>query len=192
MLVEHAERIRDQITLFYASSDASRADEMLHEYGEQLPRAIRLECEGNAYFYRRMFDDAASCYEEAISLAPGRIIARYQYLAGIQQEQQGNFEEALRRYGAAIDAEGTFVDAYVELGGLLAKLRHLQGAARCYRDAIHLEPDNIDICFNLMTVLGELAKGGGGAHQDEYDSVASRYNQLLASGTRHASPHYRW
>src|SRR5438552_850465 len=105
-----------------------------------MPEAMRLEGLGNVAFYERDLQDAVNHYEAAIALQPDRVIARYQYLVGTQAERSGDLVNAFKRYQAAIEAEPEFLDAYIELGGLLTKIKDFEGAAQCYRDAARIAP----------------------------------------------------
>ena len=123
----------------------------------QLPEAMRSEGLGDQAFYQRDLQAAVNHYEAAIRLKPDRVIARYQYLVGTQAERSGDLVSAFKRYQAAIDAEPGFLDAYIELGGLLVKVGDFEGAAQCYRDAARLAPTDAHVLFNLKAVLSRLA-----------------------------------
>ncbi len=126
------------------------------------------ECLGNIHFYSEEYQQAIPFYEAAIQ-SPGEYdCARYHYLIGIQAEQAGKLSDAFQRYQAAIEIEPEFVDAYIELGGLLCKVEDFEGALQCYNDAIVVDPSDASIRHNLVEVLSKLA---------EKDSA--RYSELL-------------
>lgn len=105
----------------------------------RLSEADRYDDQGTQHYSRGEFQQAVDCYEAAIALHPDRIIARYQYLVGLQEEREGDFVAAFARFQAAIDAEPDFVHAYRSLGDLLLKVGDAGGAATCFRDAEAIE-----------------------------------------------------
>jgi tetratricopeptide (TPR) repeat protein len=129
------------------------------------------------HFYRRELKEAVRCYEAAIGIAPDDIISRYQYIVGTQKERQGDVVEAFKRYQNAIEAEPTFVDPYVELGGLLVKIEDFEGAAQCYRDAVRLDPADVANHFNLKAVLTRLAQRDPERYRDELARAETAYGQ---------------
>src|SRR6266436_7525174 len=153
-----ANAVRDAVIEHLAHRRMQEGAQLLEEYATRLPEAVRLECLGTLHFYRRELKEAVRCYEAAIALVPERVIARYQYLVGIQEEREGNFVDAFKRYRAAIEADRGFVDAYVDLGSLLVKVNDFEGAANCYRDAVRLDPSDATHHHNLTMVLRQLAQ----------------------------------
>jgi len=141
-----------------------------------------LECMGNMHFYKRELQMAIDKYENAISIDPTYMISRYQYLVGTQEEKRGDFVSAFKRYQAAIGIEPSFVDAYVELGGLLAKIEDFKGAAQCYRDAIKLEPTGLANYHNLRSVLAKLKSETPALYGEELAAIEIAYDQLKRSG----------
>ncbi len=99
---------------------------------------------------------------------------------------------AFERYQAAIGVEPTFVDAYVELGGLLVKAGDLAGAAWCYRDAVRLDPADVRNHHNLKTVLSKLAQAEPERYRDELAATDAAYR---AAAKRHPAKDlgaHRW
>lgn len=158
MTEEEANAVRNAVIAHLSHGRLEQGTLLLDEYANHLPEPHRLECLGTIHFYRRDFQEAVRCYEEAIALAPTRVIARYQYLVGNQDEREGRMVEAFKRYQAAIEADRTFLDAYVDLGALLVKVGDLDGAANCYKDAVQLDPLDTASHHNLVTVLKRLAQ----------------------------------
>jgi tetratricopeptide (TPR) repeat protein len=133
-----------------------------------MPETVRLESLGDIAFYERNMQQAVDYFQAALELGPERDIARYLYIGATVREREGEVVDAFKLYQAAIGAEPDFVDAYVDLGGLLGKIEDFAGAAQCYRDAARLEPDDPYTLANLKAVLERLAR-------DEPD----RYGQEL-------------
>lgn len=178
LAIEQARPIRDEVIKQLSRLQFDEALRLLEENSASLPKEVRLECVGTHHFYRREFQAAIRVYEEAITLAPDYLIARYQYLVGVKNERQENLVEAFKRYQAAIEIEPTFVDAYVELGGLLTKVEDLEGAAQCYRDAFRLEPLDPANLHNLKLVLERLSKTDAGRYQAELQEVEAASHRL--------------
>ena len=175
---------RDAVTECFASGRFEEGMKLFKEEEADLPEPVRFECLGNFYFYRRELQEAIKQYEAAITLSPDYLIARYQYIVGVQEERQGNFVDAFKRYQNAIEIEPVFVDSYVELGGLLGKIGGFKGAAQCYRDASKLEPNNLGSLHNLKTVLVKLAAKDPEQYGSELASVELAYERLAKSGKK--------
>ncbi len=184
--------VRDAITAHYAARRFDEGDRLLAEQGAGLPEHVRLECEGNRFFYERKLQEAVRRYEAAIRLAPDCGIARYQYLVGTQEERQQHFVDAFKRYQAAIGVEPTFVDAYVELGGLLVKADDLAGAAQCYRDAVRLDPMDVGNHHNLRTVLSKLAQAEPERYRDELAGADAAYQEAAKRHPAKELRSHRW
>ena len=140
---DQATQIRDSVTSLFIEGRFGDGLRLLSQHEAELPVEVRLECVGNLHFYRRELQEAVVEYEAAIAVSPAHMISRYQYLVGTQEEKKRNFVGAFKRYQAAIEIDRSFVDAYVELGGLLVKVGDLVGAVQCYRDAVRLAPDDV-------------------------------------------------
>ncbi|MFI5382003.1 MAG: tetratricopeptide repeat protein [Tepidisphaerales bacterium] len=182
MTAQEAKSIRNAVTQCFMTGDFENGMKLLEQQKEEIPEVVRLECLGNLHFYRRELQEAISKYEAAILLEPDYYIARYQYLAGTQKERQRNFVEAFERYQNAIEIEPTFLDAYVELGGLLVKVGDIKGAAQCYRDAARLAPGELANWHNLKVVLAQLADLEPEQHRAELAAAEAAYEQLARSG----------
>lgn len=169
-----------RLNAMLVNNQFAEAEELLAASGNELPESIKFECLGNIEFYKKSHQSAVNFYESAIKLSPLRIISRYQYLVGVQEEIAGNTEEAIKRYSSAIDADRSFLDAYVELGGVLAKRDQLEIAAQCYRDAIKLAPEDARIHANLVTVLSRLAQRKPSHYSDELQVATKRYRDVAA------------
>jgi tetratricopeptide (TPR) repeat protein len=133
-MVKNDEYVR--ITGLLSAGQIQEGAEAIERAKSALPLPVLLECVGNLYFYKRELQQAISKYEEAMRADPDYDSARYHYLIAVQKEREGDLVEAFKRYQSAIEIEPTFVDAYVELGGLLIKVDDLDGALTCYTDAL--------------------------------------------------------
>jgi tetratricopeptide (TPR) repeat protein len=147
-----------RITAALTSADLQAAEQLIKANRDQLSDQEHDECVGNVHFYAKRYQEAVLCYEAAIESSPDYDCARYHYLLGVQAERAGEIVNAFQRYQAAIEIEPTFVDAYIELGGLCGKIEDFEGAYQCYTDAAKLDPKDIAIRYNLVRVLSELVK----------------------------------
>jgi tetratricopeptide (TPR) repeat protein len=166
-----------QITDLLTAGKLREAMSVLDASGTELPEVERLECVGNYHFYRHEQQHAVDCYEQALRLDPTYGIARWQYIVGVKSERAGDFVGAFERYRSAIDIEPTFVDAYVEMGGLLAKVGELAVAAECYERALALEREDLTIYHNLRAVYAELAKQDPGKYGHRHHEVDALYKE---------------
>lgn len=189
---EQAKNIRDEVTKRLSQQQFDEGLKLLESNAATLPEHVRLECMGTHHFYRKDFQAAIRLYEEAIVLAPDYLIARYQYLVGIKNERQGNFVDAFKRYQASIEIEPTFVDAYVDLGGLLTKVEDFVGAAQCYRDAAKLDPHDVVNLYNLKAVLESLTKTDPQRYQTELQNIESTFLRLQAADGSTPPPARAW
>lgn len=191
-LTQEGKAVRDVVTGHFAKHRFDEGVRILQEQGSSLPEAVRLECSGNLHFYRREMQAAIRCYEAAIKKAPDHAIARYQYLVGTQEERQQNFVEAFKRYQNAIDAEPTFIDPYVELGGLLVKVGDFEGALQCYRDSVRLEPLDLANHHNLKAVLGRLVQLDSGRYQEELSAAEAAYQKIAQQSASRSLADHQW
>jgi tetratricopeptide (TPR) repeat protein len=126
---------------------------------------------GNISFYQRNIGEAIKLYEAATSFSPDHVIPRYLYLAGVKNEREKNFVDAFKYYQAAIEAEPSFVDSYVELGGLLIKVGDFEGALMCYEDAVRLDSEEPTNHENLKTVLIKLDQNQPGRYEKKLQAA---------------------
>jgi tetratricopeptide (TPR) repeat protein len=145
-----------RISHLLSNGRISEAAEAIENAKNELPLPVYLECVGNLHFYRREFQRAIGKYEEAMRVDHEYHAARHHYLIGVQEERGGNYVEAFKHFQSAIEAEPQFVDAYVELGGLLVKVGDHEGALTSYSDALRLEPSDLRHYWNRVQVLKRL------------------------------------
>ncbi|MEN6450888.1 MAG: tetratricopeptide repeat protein [Thermoguttaceae bacterium] len=169
-----------QINTLLTAGKISEAREAIEKARDVLPPGLLLECFGDLCFYRREFQEAIDKYEEAITTDSSCHPARYQYLVGVQNEREGNYVDAFNRYQDAIETEPTFVDAYVELGGLLAKAGDIEGALTCYTDAVRLDPGDLRNFWNRAQVLKRLCETDAARYRDAFRVALKDYNDAKA------------
>lgn len=163
--------VRNKVTKFYSGNLFEDGDFLLEEKRKILPEYIILECKGNRLFYERKFQCAISIYAESIKMGNGHNISRYQYLAGTQLEKKGDYVGAFKRYQESIELESDFVDAYVELGGLLSKIGDYEGALKCYRDAYALDSKDNRNLVNLRNALRKIVSDGNSSYLLQLEEI---------------------
>jgi tetratricopeptide (TPR) repeat protein len=147
-----------RITSLLASGARAEAESLVGSIQATMSDPEYKECLGNLHYYDKEFQKAIPFYEAAMESSQEYDCARYHYLLGVQAEQAGQLSNAFQRYQAAIGIEPTFVDSYIELGGLLYKIADFEGAFQCYTDAIKLDPADLSIRHNLIQVLSQLVQ----------------------------------
>lgn len=141
---KHPDAFVDEVLSLLSMGAFAKVEELLFKWKGSLPANVVLECEGHIAFLHNDYQKAVDKYEQAISIAPDRIVPQYQYLVGIEEERAGNFVAAFDRYQQAIDTNPKFIQAYVRLGELLTKVGDTEGATQCFRDANRLQGENLD------------------------------------------------
>jgi tetratricopeptide (TPR) repeat protein len=164
-----------QITRLLSMGQLQEGAEAIECSKSTLPLPVFLECVGNLHFYKRELQQAVNKYEEAMRSDADYESARYHYLIAVQKEREGDFVEAFKRYQSAIAIEPTFVDAYVELGGLLVKVEDLEGALTCYTDALKLDPMDLKNYANKAEVLRSLTNANPDRYAEQYSAVLGEF-----------------
>jgi Flp pilus assembly protein TadD len=98
----------------------------------------------------------------------------------------GRLEEALREYATAVELDSNQVQAHMQLGVTLGRLRKPDLAEKKFRDALRLDPNLVDARVNLGIALYHQQKFVEALHEFEdvlrrnpKDPNALRYVQLL-------------
>lgn len=164
-----------QITRLFASGAIADAELLMNSERRRLTDEEYEECLGNRLFYDKEYQKAIPHYETAMLSSKDYDCARYHYLLGAKAEQNGNLPDAFTRYQAAIEAEPSFVDSYVELGALLCKVRDFKGAWQCYTDAIAIDPKDLGIRHNLVQVLLQLAREAPDAYSQALKNAQAEF-----------------
>ncbi len=95
--------------------------------------------------------EAATCLQEAVSLAPGEARARY-HLA-IAHRLRGDLTSARTELRAALTLEPTLVPACAQLGGLALVAGELAEAMAWFSRALALDPGHRVSCYQLGVAL---------------------------------------
>jgi tetratricopeptide (TPR) repeat protein len=177
-----------RITALLASGARKEAESLIDSDRAALSNSEYNECLGNLHFYNKEYQQAIPLYETAMKSSQEYDCARYHYLLGVQAEQANQLTKAFQRYQAAIEIEPSFVDSYIELGGLLSKVEDFEGAFQCFTDASLIDPKDVAIRHNLVQVLTKLAQKDAAKYsqplkdaQAAYDAAKERSSQLDSS-----------
>jgi tetratricopeptide (TPR) repeat protein len=193
MNASEASEVRDVLVGQISSGKIEEGIAFFKQKSNELPEPFRLECLGNISFYQRNISEAIKFYETATLLSPKHVIPRYLYLAGVKNEREKNFVDAFKYYQAAIEAEPSFVDPYVELGGLLMKVEDFEGALRCYEDAVRLDSEEPSNHENLKTVLTKLDQNQLGYYEEKLQAAKAAYEKIIRDGkSNQISQQHHW
>jgi protein O-mannosyl-transferase len=133
-----------------------------------LSRASYLvEC-GKFHEGRREFDDAESCYREAVKLAPSR--ADVANVLGSLLSSRGKRTEGLAWFKRSVQIDPLFVAGYNNVGLALALQGRVIEAAREFETALRLEPYYVEARLNLASLL---------SHQGRSVEAAKHYAWVL-------------
>ncbi|MFI8126814.1 tetratricopeptide repeat protein, partial [Acinetobacter sp. ABJ-A23_2] len=151
---------------------------------------IRDEILGNYYFYKRDFNNAIHFFKKVLKSDPNAKLSRYHYLSGIGYERLKKYDDAFAHYVESIDIDPIFVDPYIDLGGMLGKLHEYEKAAKCYRDAIKITPNDITLYLNLKMVLQKMNLSSV-ENQNELKNIENEIKRLEVLGIK-APPMNNW
>lgn len=98
----------------------------------------------HAYF---LIEPAHDCYLNASLLAPKDF--RWTYLVARLDQQQGRFDDAIRRYRSAQTLRRDYVAVPVNLGNIFLELNHLDEAKRSFSAALELDNNNAAAHYGL-------------------------------------------
>jgi predicted O-linked N-acetylglucosamine transferase (SPINDLY family) len=129
---------------------------------------------GITHYQAEQFAAAAEAIAQAIALDPSP--AQYHYTLGVVYEGLQQIPQAAQAYQQAIDRDRTLIDAYNNLGNLVAQQGNPAQAVRIFHTAIVIQP-TVGLYLNLGNVL--LVQG-------EFTSAIAAYESGLALEPSHA------
>lgn len=145
-LTKLEESVREQVTTLQTSLAATAKDPaaspaaLSEAYGKL----------GQIYHAYSLTAPAHECYLNAGVLAPKDF--RWIYLLGKLDQQEGRFEEAIRRYQLARTLLPEYVAVPVNLGNIFLELNRLDEAAESFRAALAIDADNPATHYGLGQV----------------------------------------
>jgi len=84
---------------------------------------------------------------QQVARHPGRADMRYRY--GVLLRSQGRLGEAMEQFAAAVDINGSYVQAIIKLGITQQQLGQDDDAIETYKRAVDLAPEHVDIHYRL-------------------------------------------
>jgi tetratricopeptide (TPR) repeat protein len=145
-LTKLEESVREQITTEQNALAASLKDPAISKTA--LSEAYgRL---GQIYHAYSLTAAARDCYVNANLLNPGDF--RWIYLLARLDQQEGRFDEAIRRYTAARTLRPDYVPALVNLGNIFLELNRLEDAGASFLSALKIDEQNAAAHYGLGQV----------------------------------------
>lgn len=134
-----------------------------------------LVLQGNGMYVQGKWDKAEAFYRQALQVAPQNSIARYNL--GNALQKQSKFAEAAEILGPLYPAEGAInavrsQGAYNQ-GVAFTKQKKTEESIEAYKNALRINPDDVQARENLQKALRE-QKGGGGGGGEENKSNSSQ------------------
>ena len=154
--------VRDQITAAQAELAAaatSPATVLSEEYGKL----------GQIYHAYSLFAAARDCYLNANRLAPTDF--RWIYLLAKLDQQEGRFDDAIRRYQVARTLRPDYVAVLVNLGNIFLELNRLAEAGGSFAAALAVDKNNAAALYGV----GQVA-----ASQRNYAEAVDYFEKTLA------------
>ena len=165
------ESAREQITTLQNSLATSpRNPEALSEaYGKL----------GQIYHAYSLISPAHDCYSNASQLAPKDF--RWTYLLAKLDQQEGRFENAIRRYRVARTLRNDYVAVPVNLGNIFLELNRLEEARASLKEALEIDKNNPAAHYGL----GQIALSNR-----SYEEAIQHFNATLAQAPSANRVHY--
>lgn len=179
--IKNDQSILNQVNSLLINNEFEKAYKLID--GSNISEDIKDECIGNYYFYKRDFNNAIHYFKSALKVNSDAKLSRYHYLSGIGYERLKKYDDAFAHYVESIDIDPLFVDPYIDLGGMLSKLKDFAKAAKCYRDAIKITPNDITLYLNLKKILEKIGVSNVESKK-ELEEVNEKINCLENIGVK--------
>ena len=171
----------DNSDVYVAVSDVYFAMEHFDNAEEMLKKAITLNAKNNEaylklgllYTTNKEYTLSENILTKAIRLQPHNPKA-YHILAW-NYRKTGDTASAIRSYLASADQDPSHFDAYMELG-FLYHCRHNRLAIDYYNNALNIQPDNIQVLYNIAMFYQET---------NDYERALEKYRMILQIEPNH-------
>jgi Ca-activated chloride channel homolog len=139
--------------------------------GAEGGEAERINREGNRAYKDGKYQEALDAYSRAVTERPD--LTEFDYNSGNALHRLGNYDRAVResQKAAAEGTNDTRFRAYYSLGNHFAKQERWREAYESYRNALILEPGDMDSKYNLEVVLQKLRQ-----QQEEQEQARQQQN----------------
>ena len=141
-------------------------------------RALCLIEEGNSIEQQGRYEEAMTCYEAAIDLAP--TLARGYLNRGNMLLEFGDVEGALKAYATAVEHEPGYAAAHFNTGNTYVRSGRPDAALEAYRKALASKPDFAEV---------EVATGGVLQNLGQFDQAVASYRRALAINPNYHDAH---
>ncbi len=118
-------------------------------------RAVKV---GNEAYFRGNYDEAQAAFQQATLDKPDNPVVHYNL--GTALYRQGNFREAARTFQTSLSRHSEQIEDILNLSSILYNLGNAQfkvgdltDAISSYKEALHLDPGDADIQYNLTLAL---------------------------------------
>ena len=138
------ESVREQVATLQTSLAAAAKDPAAPDLSEAYGKL------GQIYHAYSLTSPARECYLNASALAPKDF--RWIYLLAKLDQQEGRFEEAIRRYHVARTLRPDYVAVPVNMGNIFLELNRLDDAAESFNTALAIDKDNPATHYGLGQV----------------------------------------
>jgi tetratricopeptide (TPR) repeat protein len=133
---------------------------------------------GNILRVQGRLAEAMTCYERALTLAPGSVDTLYNL--GNTYQDLGRPEQAIVYFERALRLNPAAIELHNNLGTALQDVGRLDEAIDCYRKALALRPEAVETLVNLGSAL----RAGG-----ELEAAQACYERALTLRPNHLESH---
>jgi len=108
--------------------------------------------------------------------------AKELYNQGLEEYQQGNYQESIKKFDEALQREPELAAVYCYRGRSKAEIGDLHGARKDYSNSLHLQPKQFEV-FNEIGNIDYLL--------GDYGSAIQNYNWALDINPNYATAYYK-
>lgn len=133
--------------------------------------------EGNKLYSEENYDQALNKFQDALLSDPEN--EKIQFNVGNTRYQKNKYEEALQDYQKVIGTEDLNLEqnAYFNLGNTLYRMQKLPESILAYKQALKLNPDDMDAKYNLEYVRRKIKENADKQQQDQQQQQQQNQEQ---------------